>query len=450
MRALLTLSLALAACIAGAPRPLPPMRFVDEAAREPIAAAAESSTMTLAEAFRFALARSDTVSVAARAVAEADIHRRETWTELEPNVSARSSAIVQREVIFQSPMGPIALTPGKEGTAGVALDQPLFRPDHSASRTAGVAGADSADANYKRARQQLARDVAQQFIDVMRTRRLVELAADAVDRATTQQQLAAARVKAGQALRNAELLADVDLTRAQRLQVTAQRDAAVAELGFQRVVGRAAPHALEMPAIPDVPEVKVGLELAMKRPDLGALNLRLEQAQAEQQAASNRRWWPSLDFNANIQVQTPKYFNDIWTGAALLLVTIPLFQSGHEFVDVALHENATHVAELQLEEQHKIVAEEVQVAALQMSITARTTELANKEREAARENYKLVDKQVRLGAITSLEVTNAQAVLTEAESAFEVATMDRALAIYEYLFAIGTLDLESPTATIKH
>jgi hypothetical protein len=40
-------------------------------------------------------------------------------------------------------------------------------------------------------------------------------------------------------------------------------------------------------------------------------------------------------------------------------------------------------------------------------------------------------------------VTNAQAILVEAENAFEVANMDRVLALYAYLFVVGALDLQA-------
>ena len=109
--------------------------------------------------------------------------------------------------------------------------------------------------------------------------------------------------------------------------------------------------------------------------------------------------------------------------------------------DIALRRNAVHSARLSLELQQKIVVEEIEQAAIRVASSEQAAELAEKQVAAAREHYKLVDKQVRLGAITFLEVTNAQAVLVEAENAFEVASMERVIAVYDYLFAIGAIDV---------
>ena len=405
---------------------------------------ASSPTMTLGEAFELALKINESIELAQRGITTADIQNDTVTTELTPYIKLTGVATVQREVI--SPITQIATVPGHQLGSQVSVSQPIFRRDFAAGRTAAARGQESAAATYKRARQQLERDVTGAFIDVVRTRKLLKLANDAVDRAQVQEQLATARVKVGQSLRTAELLTEIELARSQRLAVTAEHDVAAAEVEFQRLVGRLPPAELVLPALPVAPEPQRGLEIAMTRDDLVALELQFQQAQALEQVSAQHRWWPLLDLNASAQVQNPDIFGHAYTWAVTGLLTVPLLQNGTELVDLANHQNATHIARLEADQQRKVIVEQVQVAAEQIAVTVRAAELAEKQRDAARENYKLVDKQVRLGAITSLEVTNAQAVLTEAESAFEVATMDRTLAIYQYLFAIGTLDLTSSTA----
>ena len=67
--------------------------------------------------------------------------------------------------------------------------------------------------------------------------------------------------------------------------------------------------------------------------------------------------------------------------------------------------------------------------------------IAEKELAGAQEHYKLITLQYKAGAITFLEVTNSQSVLTEAENASVLARIDRVSAAYDYLAAIGALDL---------
>jgi outer membrane protein TolC len=434
--------LATAGCVGGIAKPLPPLhpRAADLLRiPEDDDVPADSDSLTLLQAYHHALGWNERVGLSHDAMRAAEIEWRGTSTELAPTISLSGSASRQNEQTISG----VVLQPGQQVLAGVTVAQPLYRHDFGAAREAGEQGFRSARAAYQRERQRLARDVVAAYIDVVRTRKLVDLAGAAVDRAKTQQQLAIARVKAGQSLRNAELLATVDLTRAQRLAVTAQRDSEVAALEFQRLVGRPPPKQLDVPPLPELPDPDQGIDLAMKREDVRALELELARAEAAQRAARNRRWWPRLDLQENVQYANPKILADSITYQILGMVTVPILQGGQEFVDVALRENDVHAAALRLEQLRKLVLQDVRTASVQVSSSHRAVELADQQRAAARENYQLVDKQVRLGAITPVDVTIAQSVLTEAETAFEVATMENAVVAYDYLFAIGTLDLEA-------
>ncbi|MDB4956961.1 MAG: hypothetical protein JWO36_4530 [Myxococcales bacterium] len=403
---------------------------------------AQPEKMTLARAFQLAFERNERVSIVQLGVRDAAIRSKDRWTEVEPTLNLIAGGILQRERLA----GSVVLTPAEQVTAGATLVQPLYRRDLSASRAAGESKYESANASLKRQREQLARDVAEVFIDVLRTRKLLDVARAAVGRANTQHDFAAGRVKAGNALRTAELLALVDLRRTERQAVSAQREASSADIAFRRLVGRAPPSELELPPTPSLPDPKQSLEMAKRRMDLIALQLDVRGAQSEEAAAKERRWWPQLDLDASVLYGHPALLNRSVNWSVAGVLTIPLFQAGHEITDIALRGNDTHIATLELQEQIKIVIEEVELAALQVSSAGEAAALAEKEVDAAREHYQLVDKQVRLGAITFLEVTNAEAVLAEAENALEVAKMDRVRAIYDYLFAIGAIDLENPSS----
>jgi outer membrane protein TolC len=436
----------LVACSAGTPRlHYPRGMYAALVNNEPPASpAADAKTMTLAEAYRLALARSETVALVGRNVVNAEINRRNAWTEVEPYVRATETGTVQRLLSIYAPAikTTFVFAAPQASVGQAAIDQPLFRRDIGANVESAARSEESADASYERARQQLMHDVAAVCILVVRTRTLLGLAKDAVDRAAAQDQLAVARVKAGQSLRNAQLLADIDLARAQREEVAAEQDVSTADIDFQRLVGRPAPEQLVLPPIPDVADVEHGLDVAMHRTDLVALQLAADSARVALRGSQQRRLWPLLDLHAQMQYLDPAAFGvQSWNWQVVGTLTIPFFQNGTEYINIEQHETAIDIADLQTEQQRKLVVEQVKDASLQMASTVRETEFASKQREAARENYKLVDKQARLGAVTPLDVTNAQAVLTEAEQAFEVAQMDRMLAVYEYLFATGVLDL---------
>ena len=434
--ALVLLSLVLGACAQALPRsfsgfPLP-RAMLPTAAKD----AVPSGKLTLAGAYELALARSERVALAERAVADADIDWSEKSTEMAPTLDATATAYEQRERVI----GGVVFTPGQQFVGAVTLDQPVFRKGFFDSRAGGKHRYDSARAALVRERQLLAHDVAAAYIDVLKFRRLLELAHSSVTRATSQRTFAAGRVKAGQALKNAELLAVIDVKRAERQEVNAQRDLAAAEVAFERIVGRPPPD-LERPPMPSLPERANGLELAKRRGDLAALELGVVAAEDEEAAAAGKRLWPRFDLNANVQYLNPDVLDTTVNWQIIGVLTIPLLQGGREYTELSRRENATHVAQLQLDQNTKVVIEEVELAALQNQTAARASELAKEELDAAKEHYDLVDKQVRLGAITFLEVTNAQAVLVEAENAYEAATIDKLRAAYDYLYAIGALEL---------
>jgi len=437
--ALVLLSLVLGACAQALPRSFPgfplPHSMLPTAAKDAVPA---SGKLTLAGAYQLALARSERVALAERAVADADIDWSEKSTEMAPTLDATATAYEQRERVI----GGVVFTPGQQFIGAVTLDQPLFRKGYFDSRAGGKHRYDSARAALARERQLLAHDVAAAYIDVLKFRRLLELAHTSVTRATSQRTFAAGRVKAGQALKNAELLAVIDVKRAERQEVNAQRDLAAAEVAFERIVGRPPPADLERPAMPTLPERANGLELAKRRGDLAALELGVDAAEDEEAAAAGKRVWPRLDVNANVQYLNPDVLDTTFNWQIIGVLTVPLFQGGREYTELSRRENATHVAQLQLDQSTKAVVEEVELASLQTQTAARASELAKEELDAAKEHYELVDKQVRLGAITFLEVTNAQAVLVEAENAYEAATIDKLRAAYDYLYAIGALELK--------
>ena len=396
-------------------------------------------SLSLAAAYRLALARADEVAIAQAAVREGAIRHREKLTEVAPNANLTATAVFRREQV----VGTTVLAPGEQLVAAASVQQPLFRRGFFASRAAGEHRRDAANAAFGRAKQQLARDVVEVFIDVLRSRKLVELADSAAARAKAQHDHAVNRVKAGNALKSVELLALVDLRRAERQRVVARRDLGEAEAAFHRVIGRPPPQQLERPTVPTaLPDRARALELVRARQDVRALQLRVAEARSEADAAAGRRWWPRLDLDATFQYTSPEIFGRSYDWRVLGILTIPLLQTGREHTELALRENETHVAKLELERLLKVIGEEIERATVRVELTAQAADLAASQLQAATDLYKLVDRQFKLGAITFLEVTNAQAVLVEAENTFEVTQMERVGAVYDYLFVVGALELD--------
>jgi outer membrane protein len=277
------------------------------------------------------------------------------------------------------------------------------------------------------------------FVSVLRSRRQTEVAKAGLERAVAEKTSAAARVKAGGALRTSLLQAGLSVRRAEAQLLGAQRDARQQEVTFERIMGLR-PATLKLsPERQPVPLAEARLDLARARADVRATRLVADAARHRVREARAARW-PSLDaqlsYIAPSVGQVTSTFHQ-FSGSAVL--SVPLFQSGNEYVAERMAVLEAQTAMMEEMRQWKLVEEEVQVAALELETAERTAEIAELQLAEARENYELVTNQYRLRTVTFLEVTSAQSVLSEAESLGVNASFDRELAAYRLLHAVGKL-----------
>jgi outer membrane protein len=397
---------------------------------------AEAQKMTLDEAISVAARNNERIGLARETVTGAEIQVSATWNRIKPAISLVGTAALQN--VVDSPSGdPIQQRVQYQGSAVFA--QPVFRRGLYASRDANAHGLVAAGAQLEFDCASLARDVAVAYINVVRARSLLANAQAASKRAEAQYTYAANRVKAGSALKTVELLAQIDVKRSERQRVSAEREAGRSEATFLRLVGIVPPE-LELPEAPTIPTVQAAREGALDRFDVVALRERIVQTQAETEAARGRRFWPLLDIQAGVDTFVPKLGEQSLSWRVMGVVTIPIFQSGQEFTDIAIRKNQARIADLQLALQNRTVVEQIETGAVDLETATEASQLASEQRDAAREHYSLVDRQFRLSAVTFLDVTNAQAALVEAENAYEIARLDRVRALYDFLFASGRMD----------
>ena len=137
--------------------------------------------------------------------------------------------------------------------------------------------------------------VASLFIDTLQARQRLVIAEGAIERARGQVQSASNKVKAGGALKTAELLAQIDLQRALTQRNTAVRDVRTIESQFQRYVGAPPPATLVLPPTPNVDAPDDPALRHDSRPDLRAQRLLVEQNEATLSQYKARLFVPTLD-----------------------------------------------------------------------------------------------------------------------------------------------------------
>jgi outer membrane protein len=152
--------------------------------------------------------------------------------------------------------------------------------------------------------------------------------------------------------------------------------------------------------------------------------------------------WPTVK-----AIGQADYFDPVVPGfekaefRAIALISFPLYQGGAEFTAIRHQRVVVDDASMGERRLRRDITEQVKSAELELEAAQNTYNLSQDQIRDARENYDLVQNQFKLGAATPLEVANAQANLSEAETQNLVAGYQQQLALYELLFATGQLQL---------
>jgi outer membrane protein len=408
-----------------------------------VAIAEPAGTMTLGDAYRLALRQSEQVMIALANRDLADATYTSALTIMGPNASVRSSAFYQNEAeVLVTPGQPaVVAQPAYNWATQATLTQPLFRRQIFDARTAGRIGIQASEASLVRARQQLMFDVTQAFIDVLRKRQQIVIAQESIKRAETQVESAKKRIKAGGELPTAELLAQLDLDRAQTLVNSALGALAASDSKFERLVGVRPPENLVLPSTPAVPADPQMVETSkQQRPDVLALHYVTEQARATVSQLQGRIFWPTLDLTlqASYYLTPTAAFPSYGIQGTLVL---PLFQAGDEWMQVKLQRQRVRLAAANESFLRRQVGDDVRLAFARLRTAEKALAIANEQFKTATKNYELVSNQFKFGVAKALDAVTAQAAVVEAETNKILATYDREEASYQVLLAEGKLSL---------
>ena len=408
--------------------------------------------LSLADAYARASAISETVRTAEENVRESRARYRGALSLIGPQIALTVNGVAQNKIEAADPVSADLATgnlsfktstaqPLLQLNAGATLVQPLFRRGVFPARTAGQRGIESSEATLKRTREQLAIDVTEAFVQVMELRELARIAQGAVKRAEEVLALAKARIKAGGALPSAELLAQVSLEGTRLRAVRAAGDARASEVGFARLVGVDPPARLALPPLPAAQTLMNALDEARGRSDLRAAELKVRQSESLEGQLAGNLFWPKLDLAGSYLYSYPAEFGVSHAWSVGPVLTVPLLQTGDEWTQLKLQSIQTQVLTLDRSLLGKQVTEQVRRAAVEVDTAEQAAKVADQQLAAAQHYYDLIQRQLKLGAVTFLEVTIAQNTLTDAESQRTSVGFEQKLAIYRLLFATGGLKL---------
>lgn len=400
-----------------------------------------AESMTLDEAFKAARARSETVGIRKRELQLATADRLNVRSRILPQASITGFSVVQTELMNTfGGTTPVTIFPRTYSAGAGIVRQPLYRRGYLDARAANDANIDAARAFETRAEEVLMYEVAAAYLAVLNGREQVELATAAVTRSETQLKVSQARYKAGGALKTVMMLAAIEVERTKLRLARAEGALESFAVAFERVVGQRPPDSLAMPTADEVPTVDDCQKKATDRSDARGLRMLAEQSRLLESSARGELW-PRLDAEAGVNYFTYVFplGEDVFTWNARLVLTIPLFQGGTEYARVNQQKIQTSIAELEMSQQQRIINAEVLAASANLTASQKTETIAVDQMKVAQEHYDLLSAQFKMGAVTILELTNAQGVLADAERERALARYESELARYELQAACGII-----------
>jgi outer membrane protein len=369
------------------------------------ASAADSPevALTLDDYFAQALQQSEVVASQSQLIVQAEEQYRQANAALYPTVSGAASYLWQDSGALNQAANPV-----RQSFARLTATQPLFRGfrEFAALRqTKALAGAQ--DDDYRQARVQLFKDVAQNFYDVLSFEQDLKNLTEQIEQYQQREQELQARVRIGRS-RIGEVLtvqATISTLRAQVEQTRTQLSTTRDVFAFLSGLPRSTPlrDTELLPA--ELTSLDGYLARVAVRPDVRAAQQRQTAAQ-ENITVARGAFLPSIDLNANRYLErTGSLENVDWD--VQLALTVPLYTGGSLQSQVRAAQSQSTQADLATTRARRLADQEIRSFYQTVVLDRERLDALEKATEAAQRNYETQRRDYRIGLVTNLDVLQA-------------------------------------------
>jgi len=393
----------------------------------PAGVAAQTQSVTLADAIRLSERVQPDVVRAAGGVRTAGAQQRSAWGAYLPSVSASSSA----SDFFSegtSRIDPVTgqLTNGNSSNRSISTSLSAnvdlftgFR--RGADMRAARAGERAADASLIDARFQQALVTTNQFLDALAADQLLQVRETSVRRAEEQLKTAVAKLHAGSATRSDSLRSLVTLGNARLDLITTQAQLAGAEANLARLIGQTGRvQALDDSAfyrvLPAIDTQALRTEAESKSPRVRSAGASAAEARASV-SASRSAYWPSLNLAANTGWNGNRAddYNLLNQRQLSLSLRWNLFNGFDRELTIVQREADLDVAEASASDAQRAVQAELITRVAELDAARSRIEITQTSVLAAREDLRVQQERYRLGASTIVDLLTSQEALNQAE-----------------------------------
>lgn len=380
--------------------------------------------VTLDDAYKLALARSEELAASAEGVKQLEYAERQIRAAFRPSLYGFASETVGDGISGRA-------------QAGVSLDYSLFAGmrDYLAARSSRLR-TEAAALALARAREALYRDTARAYIGLSELKAEIRVRREQLRITEGRLSELESRASIGRSRRSEVVEARARLAQDEASLQAALSDEEAANFTFAFLTGLEGEFLLPEPAPASPGPLDAYLAKAALRADAAAERKRLEAAETEARAG-DRLAWPSLDLSADYYLERPEPSEKKDWEAALSL-KFPFYTGGYASAAAEGYRSREEAARLSLRLTERRAADEVRRA--HSALTRALAVAASLERALALalENSELQTADYKNGLVTNIDVLNAQNSVLQTALSLQQAAARAAYAAVELEIAAGT------------
>lgn len=356
-----------------------------------------------------------------------------------PSVSATYARGKEEEQIGNGPKVDL-----DSETKALTVNQPLFRGGETLARTdRALSAVEVARAELTDAEQQILLNAVRAYIEVVRSKKVLELSTNNEQVLKEQLDATNERFKLGETTRTDVAQSEARLARATSDKVRAQGDYDVARANYVRIIGEEPRNATMPTKLPPIPAsleqaLAVGLE---QNPSLKAAEFNQQIADSDIDIAF-AGLLPDADLRGSMTRQedpSSTLLGRLDNDSVTVNVSIPLYQAGAEYSRIRQSKRTKEQRREQYEDTHNRTVEGITRSWRDIE-TARASIKANKATvEGAEVALEGVRQEAEVGSRTTLDVLDAEQELFIARVNLVAAQAAEVTAVHAHLSSIGYL-----------
>lgn len=404
---------------------------------------ADGELLSLADAKRRALENNLDIQVARERLAKASILSKKAWAVLMPTISA-SASVLRNNKEVSIPFGlPEEMRPlfEREGLSFPAPQnvtiQELYQKNASVNFAWVLASGrsipllqnayttvDVAELSYAQAETALQYATALAYYNVLNTQEQASIRRRALDVVKEHLELSRVKVEIGEATQVVALRSEVEVATGEQLLLQAAHAERIAKRALATLIGRvdeAGNFARFRVARPAADEPTVAADLVQRAYD-GRLDLKAQTLQLEIAERSRLESWmkflPQLVGTGSYRWSDVQGFSGENTNWQLgLALQWSLFEGGLTFWELQERAHDINAAALSIEKTRQDIAQQVHDARLNLETAEANRVAAERRVDLAAKSAELVRAQYEVGAVTQLDVIDANRALADAQTA---------------------------------